>query len=70
MVKELTKRQEEVFDYCVKYFLENDQLPSYLSICRYFGWLGVESARGHMVALAKKGWIEKNEAKHYRFARD
>jgi hypothetical protein len=60
---------KRVYEFIVEFFRENDQLPSSahigdgLDICP-------QAANGHMKTLARLGYIEKNTAGKYRFARE
>ena len=64
MVK-LTKRQTQYLWDMAEYFYVNDQLPSCAKAAELVG--ATPNAGGEMyVRLAKMGFIEKNEAGHYR----
>lgn len=64
----LSLRQQEAYNALREYFRENDQLPTFNALA---GRLGItHNAAYDMVrVLARKGWIERNAAGRYRFAR-
>lgn len=61
-MEELTKRQKEILDFLKVYVRDNGYPPTMREIGERFGftWLG---ARGHLKALAKKGFIKINPLK-------
>jgi len=67
--KPLTKKQMAVLNFMHLYFRENDQLPSVNAMRCYFGWSSENSGTCFQSALEQKGWIERNAAGKYRFAR-
>lgn len=66
----LTPRQQEVYDFLREYFGRNDQLPPSRTIQEKFGFASQTNATLHMQRIAKRGWIEKNEAGKWRFTRN
>lgn len=55
---DLTKKQEEIFDYMVRYQEVMDNMPCYRAIAVVFDFQ-TNAAYSHVEALIKKGWIEK-----------
>ena len=67
-IRPLTKFQNEVYTYLIDFFKENDQLPPVLSTASHFGKYQ-NQIQGLMVALGKRGLIEKNAVGRWRFAK-
>lgn len=65
----LTVQQQKVLDYMVAFFVVNDALPTFPQIARAFGYASNNAASDHVLRLAKKGFLEKNESGNYRFSR-
>jgi SOS-response transcriptional repressor LexA len=68
--KPLTKVQMQVLNFMHLYFHENDQLPPPDALQEYFGWKSPNAVTCAREALERKGWIERNAAGKYRFARN
>ena len=68
-IKPLTKKQMAVLNFMHLYFRENDQLPPPDAIQNRFGWKSPNAVTCMRESLAAKGWIERNEAGKFRFAR-
>lgn len=57
----LTPAQEEVLKYVDQHIKINGYAPTFKEISDYFDWSGVNAARGHLLALSRKGkikWVE------------
>lgn len=52
-----------------RFFAENDQLPPLSAIAAEFGWASDQSAMEHVAALARFGYLQRNAAGRWRFAR-
>ena len=65
----LTDRQLAVYVFMRDYHRENDQLPSSRAIAHHIGAASNKTAFCIQVQLEAKGWIERNAAGKYRFAR-
>jgi SOS-response transcriptional repressor LexA len=65
----LTARQESIFTYIFETTRITGVQPSLRDICRHFGFHSPHAARGFIIALAKKGWIEdsSHESRSVRF---
>ena len=57
----VTQTQRRVFEYMSVFLAINDCLPPAAQIAREFGWRSANSARLHLVALEKKGLLQRNE---------
>jgi DNA-binding IclR family transcriptional regulator len=55
----LTARQSEVLSFMWSFYHSNDQLPTLEDICGQFKWFP-NAAREHVMALARKGYVERN----------
>lgn len=66
-MEQLTARQHEVLDFCSRYVLENHNFPTLLEISNYLGSNSTATARGHLDALAKKGFLQKRKNGSYKF---
>ena len=65
----LTFKQAGVYDFLVKYYLSNDQLPATRATQAHFGWKSQTAAIHFLNALKKKGWLERNSSGGWRFVR-
>jgi SOS-response transcriptional repressor LexA len=65
----LTARQETIFTYIFETTRITGVQPSLRDICRHFGFHSPHAARGHLLTLARKGWIGPliSEARSVRF---
>jgi SOS-response transcriptional repressor LexA len=65
----LTARQETIFTYIFETTRMTGVQPSLRDICRHFDFHSPQAARGHLLTLARKGWIGPliNEARSVRF---
>jgi len=66
--EKLTDRQTEVYRYLVEFFEKNDQLPPTREVGRHFGILQ-NGARSHLMALERKGFLDRNKLGRLRFSR-
>jgi repressor LexA len=64
VAKKLTSRQEEILKFIVDYILDSERPPTIRDIAENFGFT-VKGAYDHLLALERKGWIER-EGKHSR----
>ncbi len=69
MSTEVTAQQQKIFDFMVAFYVANDELPSCPIIAKAFGYASNNAASEHVMRLAAKGLLEKNEAGNYRFSR-
>jgi SOS-response transcriptional repressor LexA len=65
----LTARQETILLYLFETTRTTGVQPSLRDICRHFDFHSPQAARGHLLTLARKGWIGPpiNEARSVRF---
>ena len=63
----VTKRQKEMLAFIVKFFADEDRIPSSRDIAWHFGFTQ-NSAICHMRALSRKGFIESN-GRYWKFNR-
>jgi len=59
MGKELTKRQEAVLRFIVECIRDEGAPPTIAEICERFGLSSTNGVNDHLVALEKKGYIER-----------
>jgi len=57
MTKELTDRQNKVFEYICDYSSEHQRSPALAEISAHFGFSSANAARCHLEHIAKKGYI-------------
>ena len=57
----LTTKQRHVLLYLRTFLNHNHCLPPPVCIAGAFGWRSANSARLHLVALEKKGYLQRNE---------
>jgi repressor LexA len=62
MVKGLTNRQREVYDFIHAFSADNGYAPSIRDVASNFGF-SVKGAYDHILALQKKGYISRDESK-------
>lgn len=67
--REVTEVQLEVLAFMRDFLGRNDLIPPYWKIAEHFGWRSIDTARDRVVALAQKGYIERNEIGGWRIAR-
>lgn len=65
----ITEQQQRVLDFMRRFLAENDQMPSYCVIAKEFGWKSQASGQGAVMALAQKGYLERNAVGGWRFPR-
>ena len=63
----LTKRQDEVVTFMVKFYRENDMLPGMNDICRAFNWSSPNAAQCHVREIERRGYVEINSVGKYKF---
>lgn len=68
-VHELPDAQRRIFLLMCDYWTANDQLPAMQTIADRMGYRSVNAAQEAVIALTKKGLLERNEAKRMRFRR-
>jgi SOS-response transcriptional repressor LexA len=56
-MKDLTLIQKHLLEFLRKNIDEGMPTPTYRELCRQFGWTSTATARDHLRALAKKGYI-------------
>ncbi len=60
MAKDLTKRQREILDYIIECVRERGLPPTIAEIGEEFGIASTNGVNDHLVALEKKGFIERS----------
>ena len=60
MAKELTRRQREILDYIIECIRERGLPPTIAEIGEEFGIASTNGVNDHLVALEKKGFIERS----------
>mgnify|MGYP003643876431 FL=1 len=60
MAKELTKRQREILDYVIECVRDRGMPPTIAEIGEEFGIASTNGVNDHLVALEKKGFIERS----------
>lgn len=63
MAKDLTKRQRAILDYIIDCVRERGMPPTIAEIGEEFGITSTNGVNDHLVALEKKGFIERSSAK-------
>lgn len=58
-MRELTKRQEEIYQFLVDYTAERGYPPAIRDITRHFGFRSPKAAVDHLAALERKGFIKR-----------
>lgn len=66
-MEQLTVRQCEILDICSKYVLENHSFPTLRELTEFINAKSTGTARGHLDALAKKGFLQKRKNGSYKF---
>lgn len=59
--KHLTPKQQEFYDYLTGYVTEHRQWPTYREIVEHFDYRSPNSVTQNLQALAKKGYLRKDE---------
>jgi len=57
----LTARQQEILDFIKEFVETSGYPPSVRDIVDAYGWCGTTAAIGHLNALVKKGYLERDE---------
>lgn len=55
-----TPRQQAVLDYLLECLTKTGIQPSHREIAAHFGWTSPAAAQAHLIALEKKGYIERS----------
>ncbi len=58
-MRELTPRQQEIFEYILRSLREEGVIPSIREMCDAFGFSSTNAINTHLEALAKKGYINR-----------
>ena len=66
-MRKITKRQLEVYAYCLDVFIDNHSFPSLEEVAVYFDYSSVNSAYCHVKSLISLGLIEKTSKNGYKF---
>jgi repressor LexA len=66
-MKTLTEKQQNVFDFMVKFFKKNHRLPVCREICEAFGYKSLNAPVEHLKLIEKKGLLKKSGT-YYKFA--
>lgn len=61
--KNLTKKQNQVFEFIKKYTLQNQKPPTVREICESFNFKSTNSAYSILKSLEKKGYIQRKNLK-------
>lgn len=61
-MKNLTKRQKEIFDFIKNFSLEHGYSPSYREIGEHFGYRSLATVFDHIESLRQKGYLQKDPA--------
>jgi SOS-response transcriptional repressor LexA len=67
MKRPITPGQRRVLDFLRSFYEDNDQLPPIPAIAQHFGWASWNAAQTHLVALAKRGYLERNAVGRWKF---
>lgn len=66
MATELTEAQEAILAYMVRHQQEHNRPPSLREICDEFGYSSHNGARGHVLALVRKGYaVDTGDGRSY-----
>lgn len=65
----LPDAQRRIFFLMCDFWAENDQLPAMKTIAQRMGYRSVNAAQVAVLALEKKGFLERNESQRLRFIR-
>lgn len=65
-MKALTEQQRKVYDFLVQARGYKGVPPTRGEICEHFGWVSLNAAQCHLVALEKKGWISRLSGRRAR----
>ena len=60
MTKELTRRQSEILQFIVESSRQNGHPPTVAEIQQAFGFASINAANDHLLALKKKGFINRS----------
>ncbi len=58
-MRDLTARQQEIFDFILRSLREEGAIPSIREICQAFGFSSTNAVNSHLEALVKKGYINR-----------
>ncbi len=58
-MRDLTSRQQEIFDFILRSLREEGAIPSVREICQAFGFSSTNAVNSHLEALARKGYINR-----------
>jgi SOS-response transcriptional repressor LexA len=68
-MRPMTDTQKRVLAFLRAFYEANDQLPPMYVVARHFGWTSANAAQAHLMALWRRGLVERNELGKWRFAR-
>ncbi len=68
IMKILTRRQQEVYEYMISHLSIEDRLPTIREIGKRFGFKSTNAGRGYIEVLINKGYLEKR-GPNYRLSR-
>jgi SOS-response transcriptional repressor LexA len=63
----MTDRQKALLGFLRAFYEANDQLPPTQVIAGNFGWASTNSAQEHLVALWRRGYLERNAVGKWKF---
>lgn len=69
VIEAMPDRQREVLSYCVEFQSKNDHLPTVALLRKKMGYKSPNSGQKALVALEKRGLLDRNECGRLRFAR-
>ncbi len=63
-MRELTQKQQEIFDFILSSLREEGNIPSVREIAAAFGFASTNAVHTHLEALTKKGYISRRPGKN------
>jgi repressor LexA len=63
LVKGLTAKQSEILEFIGEWQIKNGHPPTQAEICKHFGFGSLNTVRGHLQRIEKKGHIHLNSGK-------
>ncbi len=60
VAKKLTARQEQILRFVIEYIQDHERPPTIRDVADFFGFT-VKGAYDHLLALERKGWIDREE---------
>lgn len=66
-MEHLTERQKAVLAFCKNHVEETKRFPTVREIANHFGFASTMASRSHLVAMVRKGALER-DGRYYRIA--